>query len=91
MNREPRLAVVENDARAGRFGSSRDLLELRALPPDRRVEATRHLRHQQEELGERLGSLVGPSSQRDEIVLSSHIAREVAYLHLSGLAPKQSR
>jgi hypothetical protein len=82
LRREPRLVAMQHDASAGRFGSIDEILELATFPSEQRMEAGRHLRRQLEELRQQLQPIVGPASGQGDVVLSSHLAGQIAYSHL---------
>jgi hypothetical protein len=71
---EPRLAQVEADALAGQF-RAHDVL---ALPQEERKEAAGENLRGMKRLADQLEPLVGLNSTSADVILTTHLAREVA-------------
>lgn len=78
VQREPRLAEVEADALAGQF-RAHDVL---ALPQEERKEAAGENLRGMKRLSDRLEPLVGPNATSADVILTTHLARQVADEHL---------
>ncbi|MGH2834208.1 MAG: hypothetical protein ACRDK2_15665 [Solirubrobacteraceae bacterium] len=83
--REPRLAELEVDAHAGRFGGR----EVMALPEEERQQAAGEELQGMRRLDERLKPLVGPKADTSDVILATHTALEVARAHLPRLRRQQ--
>jgi hypothetical protein len=78
VGREPRLGQLEEDAKAGQF-RAHDVL---GLPEERRGAAAGENLRGMRRLHERLDPLVGLEASSDDVILTSHVARQVAGNHL---------
>ena len=83
--REPRLADLEADARAGVFGGRK----LTQLPPEEREQAAHAELEAMRLLSERLDPLVGPRANSPDVLLATHVASEVARAHLERMYEDQ--
>jgi hypothetical protein len=83
--REHRLLALETDARAGRFGTS-GVIGM-DMPREEELRIVRDRARGLKELQETLDPLVGPTSESDDVVLRSHVARERAHVCVMAVAP----
>ncbi len=86
IDREPRLRELEADARTGRFGRLRGLID-ETMTTDEKQQIARERLEGLSALKERLDPLVGPHSSSEDILLGSHIAHELAHVCIVRGAP----
>jgi hypothetical protein len=85
LRREPRLAELEADVRAGMIDGTPDALDA-ARPIADRIDAALRPLSKRIELSERLSRIIGPRSGQSDPVLSSSTARTSASLHFEQIA-----
>jgi hypothetical protein len=89
-SREPRLAGLEHEVRAGLFSGKHGATELHALPQDEARRVAMDLQVKRRELNGRLRTLVGPESDQGDQLLGSFAASQVAVNYLADLSDKHA-
>lgn len=88
--REPRLAGLEREVRAGLFSGKHGGTELHALPQDEARRVAMDLQVKRRDLNGRLRTLVGPESDQGDQLLGSFAALQVAVNYLADLSDKHT-